>query len=91
MRSAAINLLRFAVFGLLFSSTVSAAKPTSIKYIEDIVLNNSLIYSHYVVNCSDGRTVSISAWDNQSKWCKGKGKLDDCSKKQLTTAKKVCQ
>lgn len=73
------------------AGTASAAKPTSIKYIEDVVVENDLIYSHYVVKCSNGSTADISAWDNRKKWCVGKGGQDDCSKKQIKTAKKVCK
>lgn len=76
---------------LIVSGAVNAAKPASIKYIEDVVLNNNLIYSHYQVHCSDGKIADISAWDKQTKWCVGKGKLDNCSQKQLTIAKKVCR
>lgn len=73
------------------SSVALAGKPTSIKYVEDIVIENDLIYSHYVVKCSNGVTADISAWDNRKKWCVGKGGQDDCSKKQIKTAKKVCK
>lgn len=74
-----------------FSAVTLAGKPTSIKYVEDIVVENDLIYSHYVVKCSNGVTADISAWDNRKKWCVGKGGQDDCSKKQIKTAKIVCK
>ncbi len=76
---------------LVASAGAFAAKPTSIQYIEDIVLENDLIYSHYQVKCSNGQTADISAWDNRKKWCVGKGGQDDCSKKQIKTAKQVCK
>jgi hypothetical protein len=76
---------------LVASTGAFAAKPTSIQYIEDIVLENDLIYSHYQVKCSNGQTADISAWDNRKKWCVGKGGQDDCSKKQIKTAKQVCK
>ncbi|WP_101757531.1 hypothetical protein [Oceanicoccus sp. KOV_DT_Chl] len=76
---------------LTVSAGAFAAKPTSIKYIEDIVVSNDLIYSHYVVKCSNGVDADISAWDNRKKWCVGKGGQDDCSKKQIKTAKAVCK
>ena len=76
---------------IAISGLAMAAKPTSIKYIEDIVVENDLIYSHYVVYCSNGATADISAWDNRKKWCVGKGGQDDCSKKQIKTAKQVCK
>jgi hypothetical protein len=83
--------LTIMTLALVVSSPVHAAKPASIKYIEDVVLNNNLIFSHYQVHCSDGKIADISAWNKQTKWCVGKGKLDNCSQKQLTTAKKVCR
>ena len=54
----------------LLSFSAQAAKPTSIKYVEDVV-NGDVIYSHYVVNCSNSTTHDISAWDNRKKWCIG--------------------
>lgn len=76
---------------LTFSAGAFAAKPTSIKYIEDIVVDNDIIYSYFQVTCSNGTTADISAWDNRKKWCVGKGGQDDCSKKQIKTAKDVCK
>lgn len=76
---------------VLASTAALAAKPTSIKYVEDVVIENDLIYSHYIVKCSNGQSADISAWDNRKKWCVGKGGQDDCSKKQIKTAKQVCK
>lgn len=75
---------------LTFSTGVLAGKPISINYIEDIVDGDS-IYSHYIVNCSNGKTADISAWDNRNSWCVGKGKRDNCTRTQIKTAKKVCR
>ena len=76
---------------IIASSSAFAAKPTSIKYIEDIVLDNDLIFSYYQVKCSNGKTSDITAWNNRKKWCVGKGQQDKCYKKQIKTAKKVCR
>ena len=73
------------------STTVMAARPTSIKYTEDIVIENDIVYSYYVVTCSNGEQKDISAWDNRKTWCVGKGLKEDCSKKQIKTAKQVCR
>lgn len=73
------------------STTVMAARPTSIKYTEDIVLEDDIVYSYYVVTCSNGEKKDLSAWDNRKSWCPGKGLKDDCSKKQIKTAKAVCR
>ena len=76
---------------LMLSNAISAAKPTSIKYIEDVVTENDIIYMHYQVKCSDGRSADISAWNNRKKWCVGKGRQDKCSEKQIKSAKIVCK
>ena len=73
------------------STAALAARPTSIKYTEDIVVEGDQIYSHYVVKCSNGDEKDISAWDKRKTWCVGRGLKDDCSKKQIKTAKQVCR
>lgn len=75
---------------VLGSAGAFAAKPTSVKYVEDVVVGDAL-YSHYVVNCSNGVNVDVSAWDNRKSWCMGKGGKDDCAKKQIKIAKKACK
>lgn len=86
-----IKKIALATALLTIGATAFAAKPTSIKYIEDVVVANDAIYSYYQVQCSNGSTADISAWDNRKKWCVGKGGQDDCSRKQIKTAKKVCK
>jgi hypothetical protein len=85
------NKAVLAIIALTGSSAVFAAKPVKIKYIEDVITANNLIYSHYQVECSNGRTANISAWNNRKKWCVGKGRQDNCSKEQIKAAKKACQ
>lgn len=87
----AIKTTVLAAAVLLTASSAFAAKPTSIKYIEDIVVDDNDVYSHYVVNCSNGQTRDITAWDNRKSWCIGKGSKTDCSRKQIKAAKKVCK
>ena len=81
------------LMALLVASPSFAGKPTSIKYIEDIVLPDEKIYSYYLVSCSDGKTADLSAWDNRKQWCQGKGNRDDasCTKKQIKAAKLACK
>lgn len=89
-----MNTLSKAILGIALtaaSTAAMAAKPTSIKYQEDIVINNDQVYSYYVVKCSNGEMKDISAWDNRKLWCIGKGLKDECNKKQIKTAKKVCK
>ena len=82
--------LVLAAAAITISAGAFASKPTSIKHVEDVV-DGENIYSHYVVKCSNGKTADISAWDNRKKWCIGKGGKDECTKKQIKTAKKVCR
>jgi hypothetical protein len=91
MKLTALKKALLATALLTASASAFAAKPTSIKYIEDIVVENDLIYSHYQVKCSNGQKADISAWDNRKKWCVGKGGQEECYKKQIKTAKKVCK
>lgn len=72
------------------STNAIAAMPSSIKYIEDVVLDNNNSYSHYIVKCSDGHTADISAWNRRQKWCIGKGDQKICTLKQTQIAKAVC-
>ena len=91
MKLTALKKIILTAAVLTVSAGAFAAKPTSIKYIEDIVVDNNVIYSFYQVKCSNGKKADISAWDNRKKWCVGKGGQDVCSKKQIKTAKKVCK
>ena len=91
MKLTALKKVILTTAALAVSAGAFAAKPTSIKYIEDIVVDNEIIYSHYQVKCSNGKKADISAWDNRKKWCVGKGGQDECNKKQIKTAKKVCK
>lgn len=76
---------------VLASASAFAAKPTSIKYIEDIVVEGDQVYAHYVAKCSNGESKDLSAWDNRKQWCQGKGTRDDCTKKQIKAAKQACK
>ena len=80
-----------SIFTIVTFSTQSfAAKPLSIKFIEDVIAGDR-IYSHYIVMCSNGSQRDLSAWDNRSIWCEGKGSKTRCNKKQLKTAKNACE
>ncbi len=81
-------IILIAVF---FTLAAEASRPKSIKYVEDIVMADHTIYSHYVVSCTDGRVADVSAWDKRKKWCIGKGaNVGVCEKKQIKVAKLVC-
>lgn len=90
MKMTTLRKLALTTAAITISASAFASKPTSIKLVEDIVDGDN-IYSHYIVKCSNGETADISAWDNRKRWCVGKGGKDDCAKKQITTARKVCR
>ena len=80
------------LIGLVSYSVSSlAAKPVSIRYVQDVVISDNRTYNHYIVRCSNGKNLNMSAWDSGKRWCKGKGMEDECSKKQIRIAKKLCK
>lgn len=83
-----LKILIIVFFSL--ANYAQAAKPTSIRYVEDIITDKNEIFSYYIVRCSNGREVDISVWDGRKSWCAGKGTKIDCNKKQIKTAKEVC-
>lgn len=76
---------------LVICLPVLAAKPVSIKYREEIVVDDSRTYTHYIVKCTDGKELDMSSWDSGKRWCVGKGLENECSKKQIRIAKKLCK
>ena len=92
MISFRVSLSTIACF--LLSTSLSyqcfAAKPKSIKYVEE-VFQGDKSYVHYIVTCSDDATFDISAWDDKKLWCEGKGLKENCNKKKIKTAKKLCK
>ena len=77
--------------GLILAASCFAAKPTSFKYIEEIIVADNEVYAHYVVKCSNGKEYDVSAWDNKKLWCVGKGLKDECFKKNIKAGKVVCK
>lgn len=79
------------ISSLLGSTAALAAKPTSVTFIESLNTADGVEYAYYQVKCSNGSILDVSAWDKRKLWCPGKGLKDDCSKKQIKVAKKVCK
>ena len=92
-----IILLRHAsktsviTWALLFSVFTHASMPKSIKYVEELFADSDTMYVHYEVTCQNGNVIDISSWDDNKLWCAGKGKKEECNKKKIKTAKKVCK
>ena len=86
--------MRFMVTGLAilaFSSAVLAAKPTSISYSSDATTSDGENYANYVVKCSNGKSMPLTAWQEGRQWCVGEESKELCHTKQLKAAKAACK
>lgn len=71
-------------------STALAVKPTGIAFDSYANTEEGKKYALYVVKCSNGKSQSITAWDNRRSWCIGEESRESCHSKQLKTAKAAC-
>ena len=78
-----------ALLGL--SAASFAAKPTSIVFQANGENADGTPYSTYMVKCSNGKKVELTAWDNRRKWCVGDASSTECEKKQIKAAKAACK
>jgi hypothetical protein len=76
---------------LVLSTSALAAKPTSIIFDANGTTADGTPYSSYLVKCSNGRKMPLTAWDNRKKWCVGDATSQECEKKQIKAAKKACK
>ncbi len=83
--------LSFLIAATLFSGSTLAAKPTSVGFDSYGTNAEGTQYANYVVKCSNGKALPLTAWDNRRKWCIGEESTDNCHKKQLKAAKKACK
>ena len=83
---------KIAAIALLLVATGSqAARPTSIVFETHAETDDGKPYSRYTVKCNDGRTVPLTAWEGQRKWCVGTNKgVGSCEKQQISAAKMAC-
>lgn len=75
---------------LVVSAASFAARPTSIVFQSNEQTAGGQDYSVYMVKCSNGKTATMSAWENRRKWCVGTELNDECEKKQIKAAKEAC-
>lgn len=75
---------------LAVSAASFAAKPTSIVFQSNEEAADGQAYSVYQVKCSNGKSATMSAWENRRKWCVGTELNDECEKKQIKAAKEAC-
>lgn len=48
-------------------------------------------FRNYTVECSNGKSQSLTSWDGGKKWCLGKDSQNNCVKKQIKAAKTACK
>ncbi len=75
----------------LVSLNTHAAQPKSVRYIEDVIIQGDQMYAYYIVKCSNGVHIDVSAWNERKLWCIGNGEKTDCKKKQIKIAKLACK
>ena len=87
------NLFKVATATALvaFSAGSFAAKPTSIVFTTNAETDDGTAYATYMVKCSNGKKVELTAWDNRRKWCVGDAGSETCEKKQIKAAKAACK
>ncbi len=68
-----------------------AAKPVKITPGQKGILQTGENYRNYVVKCSNGKSLPITAWEHGRKWCIGEASQESCSKKQIKAAKRACK
>ncbi len=75
---------------LTLSAGAFAAKPTSIVFQGDSETGEGTPFAAYMVKCSNGKEVSLTAWDKRRKWCVGESSSENCERKQIKAAKAAC-
>ncbi len=87
-----MNFIKVAAFAALAAVSASsfAAKPTSIVFDSNNENAEGTAFSTYMVKCSNGKEVPVTAWDKRRKWCVGEASSDNCEKKQIKAAKAAC-
>lgn len=87
-----MNFVKIAAVSTLLalSAGASAAKPTSIVFQGNQETADGTAYTEYLVKCSNGRTATMTAWDNRRQWCVGNEQNEQCERKQIKAAKAAC-
>ncbi|MDO8861749.1 hypothetical protein Q6D67_08545 [Haliea sp. E1-2-M8] len=75
---------------LALSAGALAAKPTSIVFQGNHETAAGIAFTEYLVKCSNGKTATMTAWENRRKWCVGNELNDQCERKQIKAAKAAC-
>lgn len=75
---------------LALSASAFAAKPTSIVFQGNQETADGTAYTEYLVKCSNGKTATMTAWENRRRWCAGNELNEQCERKQIKAAKAAC-
>ncbi|MEQ8803741.1 MAG: hypothetical protein RLP45_17030 [Haliea sp.] len=75
---------------LALSAGTVAAKPTSIVFQGNQETADGTAYTEYLVKCSNGKTATMTAWENRRRWCAGNELNEQCERKQIKAAKAAC-
>ena len=88
-----MKLIKIAAASALMAVSAAsfAAKPTSIVFEANGENGEGTAYSTYMVKCSNGKKMELTAWENRRKWCVGGMDSEECQKKQIKAAKKACK
>jgi hypothetical protein len=68
-----MNFIKIAAFAALafISAGSFAAKPTSIVFDSNHETADGTAFATYMVKCSNGKKMELTAWDGRKKWCVG--------------------
>jgi hypothetical protein len=75
---------------LVLSAGAFAAKPTSIVFQGNQETADGVAFTEYLVRCSNGKTATMTAWENRRQWCVGNELNEQCERKQIKAAKAAC-
>lgn len=84
-----INALAIAAL-LIPSAGAFAAKPVKI-IPTGTGEDGGASFRNYIVECSNGKSKSLTSWDNGKQWCLGDKSREGCVKKQIKAAKAACK
>ena len=70
--------------------TAYAAKPLSIKFLENKTGEDGAAYTQYQLKCSNGELYVLTSRDNKARWCIGEQNNDECQTQQIAAAKSAC-
>ena len=86
-----ISKIVLATAVVTFSASSFAAKPRAIAFDNRFETEQGERFSQYIVTCSNGKEMPLTAWETPNKWCQGEASLENCEKRQVKAAKAACK